>query len=101
MSDKVPEYINSFIDFNKKTLRDIYEAGCAAENDGLLMIEVKIEENDSKVYFVGEQRWKDMGKGEFYNEIKEKIPEDNKDNMVLYIMDRTEDRVHLLVVNRE
>ena len=101
MSNNVPDYINKFIEFNKKTLRDIYEAGCAAEDNGLLMIEVKIDENDSKVYFVGEKRWEDMGKGEFYNEIKEKLPKDGKDNMILYIMDRTEDKVHLIVVNKE
>ena len=101
MSSDVPNYINAFLDFNKKTLKDIHDAGCAAEKEGILMIEIDQEKNDSKVYFVGEQRWNDMEKGDFYNEIKEKVPKDKLDNMILYIMDRTDDKVHLLIVNKQ
>lgn len=101
MSSDVPEYVSTFIDFNKKTLRDIYEAGCNVESEGILMIEINIEKNDSKVYFVGEKRWNELDKGDFYNEIKEKIPKDKKEDMILYIMDRSEDKVHLLIINKE
>lgn len=101
MSSDVPEYVSTFIDFNKNTLKNIYEAGCNAESEGILMIEINITENDSKVYFVGEQRWNEMNKGDFYNEMKEKIPMDKKDEMILYIMDRSEDKVHLLLINKE
>jgi hypothetical protein len=97
----VPEYVKQFIEFNKETLKDIFEAGCTAETEGLLMIEIELEKNDSKVYFVGKQRLIDMGKEELYNDIKLQITEDKKDDMILYIMDRHTNKVHLLIVNKK
>uniref|UniRef100_A0A6C0CX42 Uncharacterized protein n=1 Tax=viral metagenome TaxID=1070528 RepID=A0A6C0CX42_9ZZZZ len=99
MNSNIPEYVNNFIDFNKQTLSDIYEAGTKAETEGLLMIEIVIDKNESQVYYVGKKRFEEMGKGDFYEEIKTKVPEDKKDNMILYIMDKSNDKVYLLVVN--
>ena len=51
-----------FIDTNIKALTDIYDAGCSAEQEGLLMIEIDVDKNDSQVYFTGKQRLADMDK---------------------------------------
>ncbi len=99
MSSNVPDYVNTFIDFNKQTLKDIYEAGCLSEKEGILMIEIAIDNNESQVYFVGEKRWNEMGKEEFYKDIRTKIPDNKKDNMILYIMDRNDDKVYLLIID--
>jgi len=96
----VPDYIDMFIKSNIKTLTDIYEAGCSAEQEGLLMIEIDVDKNDSQVYFTGKQRLADMDKKEFYDNIKKNIKEENKDDIILYIMDRKVDRVHLLIVKK-
>lgn len=96
----VPDYIDMFIKSNIKTLTDIYEAGCSAEQEGLLMIEIDVDKNDSQVYFTGKQRLEDMDKKEFYDNIKKNIKEENKDDIILYIMDRKVDKVNLLIVKK-
>ena len=96
----VPDYIGMFIDTNIKTLTDIYDAGCSAEQEGLLMIEIDVEKNDSQVYFTGKQRLADMDKLDFYNDIRKNIKEENRDDIILYIMDRKVNKVHLLIVKK-
>lgn len=96
----VPDYIGMFIDNNIKTLTDIYDAGCSAEQEGLLMIEIDVDKNDSQVYFTGKQRLADMDKIDFYDDIRKNIKEENKDDIILYIMDRKVDKVHLLIVKK-
>lgn len=96
----VPDYIGLFIDTNIRTLRDIYDAGCSAEQEGLLMIEIDVDKNDSQVYFTGKQRLADMDKLDFYNDIRKNIKEENKDDIILYIMDRKVNKVHLLIVKK-
>ena len=96
----VPDYIGMFIDNNIITLADIYDAGCSVEQEGLLMIEIDVDKNDSQVYFTGKQRLVDMDKKDLYDDIRKNIKEENKDDIIMYIMDRKVDRVHLLIVKK-
>jgi hypothetical protein len=100
MNSDIPNYINDFISFNASTLKDIYEVGCANESEGLLMINCDVTNNDSDVYFTSKKRFIDMGKAEFYNDIKTNIKEDQKDDMILYIMDKSLNKVFLLIIKK-
>jgi len=100
MNSDIPDYINKFIQFNSATLKDIFEAGCDAHHEGFLMFECDQSTNDVQVYFVSKQQFDNMGKLDFYNDIKNNISEDQKDDMVLYIMDKAINKPFLLIIKK-
>jgi len=100
MNSDIPDYINKFIQFNSSTLIDIYQAGCASEQEGFLMFECDQSTNDVQVYFAGKQRFYNMDKKDFYNDIKDNISEDQKDDIILYIMDKSSNKPFLLIIKK-